>query len=158
LHQRSQRGPVALILDDAHLADPSTLDALEMATLQEARIPLWVCVTALPSLESLRPFLGDRSGARSRHQLSPLEPAAARALLLELLRPVDSVPESVLTHIEQATLGIARLLVELVHALRQSGAIRSQPGSKVWYIAADELLHASVTPLYQRLAKRVLAS
>jgi tetratricopeptide (TPR) repeat protein len=158
LQHRCKLGPVAVLLDDAHLADPSTLDALEIATLEEGNLPLLILITALPALDSLRPFLGDRSGARFRHSIGPLEPAAARALLLELLRPVDFVPESVLAHLEQSAQGVPRLLVEVVHALRLSGAIRAQPGKTAWYIAADELLHSSATPLYQRLAKRILLS
>ena len=40
------RGPLAVLVDDAHLADDAFLDSLEYATLGGASVPLWVLVAA----------------------------------------------------------------------------------------------------------------
>ncbi len=154
-HLATQR-PLALLLDDAHQADPTSLDALEMATLTALDVPLWVCAAGRPELLGPRPLLGERAGYLARHVLPPLAPEASRALLLHLLRPAEFIPEPVLARLEQLAQGVPLSLVEVAEALRVSGALREAPGGE-WYVAADELLHVSVTPLFERLATRALS-
>ncbi|WP_369946365.1 serine/threonine-protein kinase PknK [Vitiosangium sp. GDMCC 1.1324] len=154
-HLATQR-PLALLLDDAHQADPTSLDALEVATLAAREVPLWVCAAGRPELLGLRPLLGERAGQPARHVLPPLAPEASRALLLHLLRPAEFIPEPVLARLEQLTQGVPLSLVEVAGALRTSGALRATPRGE-WYVAADELLHVSVTPLFERLAARALS-
>ncbi|WP_343211147.1 serine/threonine-protein kinase PknK [Archangium violaceum] len=156
LRQLAARQPLALLLDDAHQADPTSLDALEMATLAAPEVPLWVCTAGRPELLGLRPLLGERSGHSAHHVLPPLAPEASRALLLHLLRPAEFIPEPVLARLEQLTQGVPLSLVEVARALRTSGALRATPQGE-WYVAADELLHVSVTPLFERLAARALS-
>ncbi|CAM3554116.1 protein kinase [Corallococcus sp. ZKHCc1 1396] len=153
---QAREAPLVLLLDDAHLADPSSLDALERATLAGPRAPLWVCMAGRPSLLGARPHLGERSARASQHALPPLTPEASRAVLLHLLRPAEHIPEPVLARLEQLAQGVPLSLVELARALRAAGALRSAPGGG-WYVAPDALLDVSVTPLFERLAPRVLA-
>ncbi|MET0403228.1 MAG: protein kinase [Cystobacter sp.] len=156
LRQLAGGGPLALLLDDAHQADPTSLDALEMATLATPGLTLWVCVAARPELHGLRPLLGERAGHLAHQTLSPLGPGEQRALLRHLLRPAEFIPEPVLARLEQLTQGVPLSLVEVAGALRTSGALRATAGGE-GYVAADELLHVSVTPLFERLAARALA-
>ncbi|WP_253899831.1 serine/threonine-protein kinase [Corallococcus carmarthensis] len=153
---QARETPLVLLLDDAHLADPLSLDVLERATLEGPRAPLWICVAGRPSLLGLRPHLGERSAHASRHPLPPLPPEASRAVLVHLLRPAEHIPEPVLARLEQLAQGVPLSLVELARALRAAGALRSAPGGG-WYVAPDALLDVSVTPLFERLAPRVLA-
>ncbi|HEX5747254.1 MAG TPA: protein kinase [Archangium sp.] len=156
LRRLAARQPLALLLDDAHQADPTPLDALEVATLAAPEVPLFVCAAGRPELLGLRPLLGERAGLPAWHVLPPLAPEASRALLLHLLRPAEFIPEPVLARLEQLTQGVPLSLVEVAGALRTSGALRATPGGE-WYVAADELLHVSVTPLFERLATRALS-
>lgn len=156
LRRRATQRPLVLLLDDAHLADVTSLDALEVATLAGTRAPLWVCVAGGPGLLGLRPHLGERAGRASRHGLPPLDAEASRALLLHLLRPAELVPEPVLARLEQLAQGVPLSLVELTGALRVAGALRRSTGG-AWYVAPDALLDVSVTPLFERLAARALA-
>ncbi|NOJ97519.1 protein kinase [Corallococcus coralloides] len=153
---QAREAPLVLLLDDAHLADPLSLDVLERATLAGPRAPLWICVAGRPSLLGLRPHLGERSAHVSRLTLPPLPPEASRAVLVHLLRPAEHIPEPVLARLEQLAQGVPLSLVELARALRAAGALRSAPGGG-WYVAPDALLDVSVTPLFERLAPRVLA-
>nr|WP_237726404.1 serine/threonine-protein kinase [Corallococcus coralloides] len=153
---QAREAPLVLLLDDAHLADPLSLDVLERATLEGPRAPLWICVAGRPSLLGLRPHLGERSAHVSRLTLPPLPPEASRAVLVHLLRPAEHIPEPVLARLEQLAQGVPLSLVELARALRAAGALRSAPGGG-WYVAPDALLDVSVTPLFERLAPRVLA-
>ena len=50
LRERARHEPLVLLVDDGHLADPTSLDALEVATLAGTRAPLWVCIAARPAL------------------------------------------------------------------------------------------------------------
>jgi len=156
LRRRAHDVPLVLLVDDGHLADPTSLDALEVATLAGTRAPLWVCVAARPALLALRPHLGERSARIASLPLPPLPPEASRSLLLHLLRPAEHVPEPVLARLEQLAQGVPLSLVELAGALRAAGALRMSPGGG-WYIAPDALLDVSVTPLFERLAARALA-
>ena len=156
LRRASASAPLALLLDDAHQADPTALDALEVATLAGTPARLWVCAAGRPELLGLRPHLGERAGHPARHTLPPLGTEASRALLLHLLRPAEFIPEPVLLRLEQLAQGVPLSLVELTEALRAAGAVRVGPGGE-GYVAADELLHVSVTPLFVRLAARALA-
>ncbi|MBN9683588.1 MULTISPECIES: serine/threonine-protein kinase [unclassified Corallococcus] len=153
---QAREAPLVLLLDDAHLADPLSLDVLERATLAGPRAPLWICVAGRPSLLGLRPHLGERSAHASRHTLPPLPPEASRAVLVHLLRPAEHIPEPVLARLELLAQGVPLSLVELARALRAAGALRSAPGGG-WYVAPDALLDVSVTPLFERLAPRALA-
>lgn len=157
LRQRARQVPLVVLLDDAHLADPTSLDALERATLAGTQAPLWICVAGRPTLLGPRPHFGERSGHLSRHELSALSPEASRALLLHLLSPVEHIPEPVLIRLEQLAQGVPLSLVELARALRAAGALRVSPGGG-WYLAPDVLLDVSVTPLFERLATRALLS
>lgn len=153
---QAREAPRVLLLDDAHLADAVSLDVLERATLAGPRAPLWVCLAGRPALLGLRRHLGERSAHSSHHPLPPLPPEASRAVLVHLLRPAESVPEPVLARLEHLAQGVPLSLVELARALRAAGALRSAPGGG-WYVAPDALLDVSVTPLFERLAPRVLA-
>ncbi|HWN68127.1 MAG TPA: protein kinase, partial [Haliangium sp.] len=157
LVHRARLGPLVILLDDAHWADPATLDALERATMEGVGAPLVVCASARPALFTLRPRWGDRSAASRRVALAPLDAAATRALLGDLLRPVEFVPAPVVERLHGLAGGIPLYVVELARMVRASGAIRRHRGLDGYYIAADELLAGGDAPMAARLARRALA-
>ncbi|HLL82040.1 MAG TPA: protein kinase, partial [Longimicrobium sp.] len=147
--------PLVLLVDDAQWADAVSLDALELATVAESRAPLWVLLAGRPELRGLRPALGDRAARHLSPALPPLSPPHARQLLLELLRPLEYVPHAALERLEALARGVPLYLVELVRALRDSGAVRRAPSGE-WTLAPDELLDVSAAPLFPRLGERAL--
>jgi eukaryotic-like serine/threonine-protein kinase len=152
----ASRQRVAVLIDDAHWADPTTLDALEIATLSGDAISLWICATALPSLLTIRPFWGDRAASCVRHELRPLTSDASRAVLKDLLQPIEFVPEPILGKLSAIGCGVPLSLVELVAALRREGAIRRASEKSELYLAADDLLRPSSIPFFERIADRTL--
>jgi hypothetical protein len=152
---RLAAAPSVVLLDDGEDADAAALDALERATDADQHAPIAVVIAAraLP-----RPGLGDRAGHAHRNHLPPLPSAAARALLRRLLLPAEFVSEDLLAALETQAAGLPRHLVELAGALWQAGAIRRHPSTHHFYVAADEILHVSATPLAERLARRALAA
>ncbi|MBI4512084.1 MAG: protein kinase [Deltaproteobacteria bacterium] len=159
LRRAAASAPVAVLVDDGHHADLASLDALEIATLAEgAGAALLVVVAAPPELLGPRPAWSGRAGEKAVHELSPLDIQATRVVLLDHMRPVEHVPELVLDRLHGLTQGVPLFLVEVARALREGGAIRPHPGGEGWYVAADELLEVSPTPLAERLAIRTLGS
>jgi tetratricopeptide (TPR) repeat protein len=94
----------------------------------------------------------------SVHALPALDREQTREVLLELLAPVQFVPEDLVAQLCRLTQGVPLSVVEITQALRRAGAIRRHPGASGWYVAADELLRTSETPLAERLAARAEAS
>ncbi|WP_437693941.1 protein kinase domain-containing protein [Sorangium sp. So ce176] len=157
LQRLARERPLALIVDDAHQGDQAGLDALEIATLSGARAPLAVLVAATPALSTMRPSHGERAARALQRTLPPLDPGAARALLLDRLHPVEFVPEPVVAGLLDAAQGVPLFLVELAAALRQAGAIRKVRGGPGWYLAGDAIAPGEAAPIMSRLARRALA-
>ncbi|WP_437283040.1 protein kinase [Sorangium sp. So ce375] len=149
--------PLALVVDDAQWGDQAGLDAIEIATLAGARAPLAILVAAHPTLAAVRPLHGERAARSAQRALPPLDPGAARAALLDRLRPVEFVPEPVVAGLLEAAQGVPLFLVELAAALWQAGAVRKVRGGPGWYLAADERARGDAAPVMDRLARRALA-
>jgi tRNA A-37 threonylcarbamoyl transferase component Bud32/tetratricopeptide (TPR) repeat protein len=147
--------PTALLVDDAQWADPSALDALELAATSGGS-PLWIAVATSPELLERRPLWGDRALFRSEHLLEALDAGAERALLCQLLQPAEFIPEDLLAALQERTCGVPLFAVEIAHALRAGGALRRSDGDGGYYLAGDELLRVSSTPLAARLAEHLL--
>lgn len=152
-------GPLVLLVDDAHMLDPTALDALELATLAEVHAPLCVVLAGRHRLLGLRPYLGERARDSAQWDLAQLGEDAARELLRRLLRPVDLLAEGVLRELVSRCGGSPLRMMETVRALRAAGAIRAQAGGG-GYLAADALNDlASDSPRPdERLAERSLAA
>lgn len=157
LTRSAQDQALAIVLDDAHRADFTTLDALELATLGDSAVPLWVLAVASPQLEVLRPNWGARAKQSMRHELMPLDDEAARGMLLQLLFPVEFVPEVVVKNLIELTQGVPLYLEEIASALKQNGVVRQRGETGSWIVASDELISAAKTPLGERLARAALA-
>jgi tetratricopeptide (TPR) repeat protein/tRNA A-37 threonylcarbamoyl transferase component Bud32 len=151
-----QGGPTVLLVDDAQWADPCALDALELATMEDGAA-LWVAVATGTELLDRRPLWGERALSHTKHQLGPLDEASELALLRHLFFPAESIPAEILRAVREMARGVPLFAVELAHALRAAGAVRPAPSGGGWYLAGDDLLGVSATPLATRLAERQLA-
>ncbi|HET8937148.1 MAG TPA: protein kinase [Polyangiales bacterium] len=149
LRRRAQHKPLALIIDDAHLADDATLDALEYATLPSAGVKLWICATVRPNFLGARPNWGSRAAAAERVTLGPLDAKAACELARRLLLPAEHTPEAVLMRLVERTQGEPRLLVELVRGLKRDGFVRRSARGGAYYLATEELDKLPDLPIVQ---------
>ena len=153
LRRRARRGPIFVVLDDAHHANETTLAALEYAALAEASAPIWICALGRPTFEEAHPSWGDRAASRELHRLGPLDPVSAADLCRKLLLPAESVPEPAVAHLVARTQAVPLLLVELVRGLKRAGVVRRHPRGESWYLATDELDHLPDLPLIEWLAQ-----
>ena len=154
LRRSAERKPVAVVLDDAHLADDALLDALEYATLKEARARIWACVLPLPNFARARPAWGSRAAVSRTHPLTPLEPTHAMELARRLLLPAEHVPPAVLARLAERTEGIPRLLVELVRGLKRDGIVRPSERGAGYTVATELLDKLPAVPTIEWSARR----
>jgi tetratricopeptide (TPR) repeat protein len=154
LREMSRRRPLALVLEDAHFADETVLDAIEYATLEEAGCPIWVAVVARPAFGRGRTAWASRAALRASFELGPLDPSAAAELARRLLSPAENVSAEALRRLTERTKGIPLLLVELVRGLKRDGLVRRSERTGAWFLATDELERLPDLPLVQWLASR----
>lgn len=154
LRLRARHKPLAIVLDDAHLADDATLDALEYATLAEASACIWVCALVRASFARARPTWGTRAQRAQTMPLRPLAPAHAAELARRLLLPAEHVPPAALARLAERTEGVPRLLVELVRGLKRDGLVRRSERGIGYYLATDELEKLPDLPIVQWNASR----
>ena len=122
--------PLAVVLDDVHLADGETLDALEYATLGGEPLSLWVLAIASPRLDQRRPAFGERAERRHRAVVPPLDEEAAVALAAALLEPAEYPPLRALRRIAAIARGNPLHLRALVREIHDRGAIRTRPNGE----------------------------
>ena len=156
LRRMAEESPVAVILDDAHLADDALLDALEYATLVGERCPLWVFVTAAPRFEVARPSWGARTERRARRALAPLDPASAAEIAAHLLAPAEYPPAAVLQRIAEWSGNNPLCLTEIVLSLKRAGIVRQRAGTGSFYVSTAEFDRIPPSPAWQWLAARQL--
>jgi eukaryotic-like serine/threonine-protein kinase len=157
LRERARRGPLAILVDDAHLADDAVLDALEYATLDGAGLPLWIVVAADGrALDQIRPRFGKRAERSERLELEPLLDPAMRELAASLLVPADYLPAAVLDRLAVLAGGNPGLLSELVRALKREGAVRPRPDRRSHEVAIEAIERVPATAAGRWEASRAL--
>ncbi|WP_441287649.1 serine/threonine-protein kinase [Sorangium sp. KYC3313] len=155
LRRRATDRPVVVIVDDAHLADGATLDALDLATRREASVSLWVLLAGAPARCSPAPrrhALSARGHARDHVALPPLDDAAGLLLCAELLRPAEPPPSATLRRICAWAGYNPRALVELTRAIKRAGLVRLRARSSGHQLATAELERLPPSPAWQWFA------
>jgi len=150
--------PLCLIIDDAHFAEETALDALEYACLAEASVPLWVCVLARPVFEQSRPTWGTRAARQATLSLPPLPANQAQQLCRMLLKPVENVPAQAVERIVERAQHVPLYVVELVRGLKRQGLVRQRAPGGSWYLVTDGLEKVPELRLVEWLADRELGA
>ena len=130
------------------------VDRLSRAVLQrllDARRIARIVTSAAPLFEVAA---GDTD--RVAIELPPLSHAEAGAMLREQLRPARLIPDVLIERLALRGAGNPRLLLALARDVKQRGAVRRNPGSDEWYVAADELDTLLAPPGPSWLAMRAL--
>lgn len=130
LRAAARARPLAVILDDVHLADHELLDALEYATLGGEPLALWILTLATPRIDRRRPGLGQRAERYRRDVMAPLDEDSAVAMTTALLRPAEYPPLRALRQIAAIASGNPLHLASLVREIHDRGAIRTRPNGE----------------------------
>jgi predicted ATPase len=108
------RQPLILALDDLDQAGPETTNLLQYLAAGLASTQVLLVAAGRPNLFEVHPGFGEGEISVGRLDLGPLEEAESESLLRELLRPVESIPDTLLEH--------ARKLGGVPRALFRDGA------------------------------------
>ena len=158
--------PLALLLEDTHIADPSSLELTGYVARRIERLPVLFLLTRRPlprrtEVDRLEHALRSRGLLREELALAPLEPAAVAELALD----VATLAREDVARVVEASEGNALLAVETARAISRGerelaegvrGAVRGAFGSlgeagrrfvELAAVAARELEHAEVAAL-----------
>jgi DNA-binding CsgD family transcriptional regulator/tetratricopeptide (TPR) repeat protein len=132
LERLAEKGPVVVHLDDAHLADGSSWEALSYLAHNLSTSPILVVVSARPAelaehraaLEVLGSL--EQEGTIARRTLTPLPPDAVAELASSVVGAPD-VPVELVQWLMERTRGNPLFAVGLVGALVEEGADLSRP-------------------------------
>ncbi len=138
------RGPLALVFEDLHAAQPAFLDLIEHAVLRVKGIPLFVLSVAREDLLEDRPgWGGGRADAVTLH-LDPLDPEASAELARESAG--EELDDLTVRQIAERTGGNPFFIVEttgmLLHEGRE-GMAQSVLPATVHAVVASRLDHLS---------------
>ena len=144
-------GPLVVVVEDAHWADPTLLDLLEYVVAFSSGAPILLVCLARPELLEERPAWAAPQRGSSLVVLEPLDPADARALVEAA--GADVAPTEVM-RIVAAAEGNPLFLEQLLAASTEDGAATTLPPNIEAVLAAridrlepperDVLVHASL--------------
>lgn len=157
--------PLVVVLDDAHHAESTMLDAIEYATLDGDDIPLWIAVCAHSQMLRRRPRWGERAQRHDAIELGPLSEQDAMELAAALLRPAEYTPAAARRQLAQWSGCNPQVLTALVQWLVRDGIVRQRPQgahgpegahASTWYLDTARLTRLPASPAAQWLATRTL--
>jgi class 3 adenylate cyclase len=150
-HHLAERGPVLVVLEDIHWADPTTLDFLELFVETIAAHPMLLVVTTRP--EAL-PSWATRAHVTVQ-LLNALPRAYAASLITEVAETVtlpDEVVERILAHSD----GVPLFIEELTKTVLDRSTRKDDDGASLEAVLSADLvpatLQASLMARLDRLA------
>ncbi len=118
-------GPVAVMIEDIHWADPTLLDLIEAFSAEVSGPVLFLCM-ARPELLERRPGWGAADGRATAIVLSPLADKAGRALIGYLLD--GEAPAEVVSPILRRSEGNPFFTGELLRMMTEGGLLARRDG------------------------------
>jgi class 3 adenylate cyclase/tetratricopeptide (TPR) repeat protein len=142
LEELARTGPLLLILDDLHWAEPSFLDLVEYLGARGRGVPALLCCLARPELLELRPHWAIPRPETSLVALHALGPQDSGALVANLLG--GDLPPVLRERVLVAAGGNPLFVEELLRMLIDDGVLRRE-GSAWEYHAEPGRLHLPPT-------------
>ena len=156
---RSPEGtrPFVFVMDDLHWSDSATLELLAQVATLAAFEPLLVICVLRPDRKAPSWQLVDRLSASlgasfDRIELEPLDPAASRQLLGNLLH-IEDLPDSIRAQILERSEGNPFYLEEVLRSLIDQGQVVNENGH--WRATRDILSAEIPTTLAGVLSGRI---
>jgi class 3 adenylate cyclase/tetratricopeptide (TPR) repeat protein len=126
LERRAADGPLTIVFDDIHWAEPALLDLIEHLA-EWSRAPLFLVCMARPDLREMRAGWGGGLMNASAVRLEPLTPDESARLIRELLA-IDDLPDDLRAQVIARSEGnplyveeFLRMLIEAGHVARRDG-------------------------------------
>jgi predicted ATPase/class 3 adenylate cyclase len=160
--RRASKGPVTLIFDDLHWAEPALLDLIEH-TAEWSRAPIFLLCIARPELRERRPGWGGGLLNAAAIALDPLTADEATQLVRELLS-IEQLSDELRTEVISRSGGNPLFVEELLRMLIDAGHLDQRGGTWVAATGLNSLvlpptLHGIIAARLDQLpqsTKRVL--
>ncbi len=143
----ARRGPLVIVFDDIHWAEPTLLDLIESLADWMKEAPVLLVCPARPELLDRRPGWGGGKFNATSFLLEPL-PDQDCALLIDNLLGAAAIPEAARLRILEAAEGTPLFVEEMLSMLIDDGLLRREDGH--WEPAGD-LSKVRVPPTIQAL-------
>ena len=118
----AEQAPCVIVLEDLHGAEPEALEVVQDVVRRLVASPVLVVVTARPTLHDACPGWGTGLRQAMSLRLSPLSPADARRVVVELLAP-GLAPDDVVERVVEAAGGNPLFLEQVVSVLVEGGRL-----------------------------------
>jgi class 3 adenylate cyclase/ketosteroid isomerase-like protein/predicted ester cyclase len=137
LESLAHRGPLVVVLDDVHWAQPMLLDLVEHLIEWVRGVPILILALARPELREAREAL-TAAGRRASDviELEPLAPAESRQLVEGVLGGPVELPAQLLERILHRTEGNPLFLGELLRMLIDDGSLTRE--GEMWTAVGGE--------------------
>jgi class 3 adenylate cyclase/tetratricopeptide (TPR) repeat protein len=147
LEALARRGPLVVMLDDVHWAEPTLLDLIDHVADWSKDVPIMVVTLSRPDLLELRPTWGGGKVNASTVLLEPLTDGDSEALVANLLGS-GNVSADAKDRIIEAAGGNPFFVEEIVSMLIDEGLLVREDGS---WLATDDLSHVALPPTISAL-------
>ncbi|RMH37702.1 MAG: hypothetical protein D6689_20840 [Deltaproteobacteria bacterium] len=138
----ADRAPLVLCFENLELCGPETINLLHYLAAGLANSPIVLIGTGRQLLFERHPSFGEGDVTVTRLDLGPLDEDEAEALMRELCRPLDQVPDALIHHARRLR-ATPRALFELVRLLLESEVI-VRTGAATWTVDRDRLTSARI--------------
>ena len=149
----AREGPVVVLVDDIHWAEPAFLDLLEHILDSSTDTPILLLATARNDLLEEKPQWGERDRS-TRLVLPPLSDAATAQVVVNLLGSAG-LPQEVIERIVKAAEGNPLYVEQMLSMLIDSHALRMEGGR---WVRAESYGEITVPPTIQALLEARLDS
>jgi class 3 adenylate cyclase/tetratricopeptide (TPR) repeat protein len=142
--RRAAGGPLVLVFEDIHWAEPRLLEVIE-DLVEWSRARMLILCLARPDLREVRPNWGGGATNAAAIALSPLTGDQSRTLIAELLT-IDELSEQLRTEVVTRSEGNPLYVEEFLRMLMDSGRIEQRDGR---WVAVAGLEAMEVPPTLQ---------
>ena len=142
--RRAAGGPLVLVFEDIHWAEPRLLEVIEDLA-EWSRAPMLILCLARPDLREARPTWGGGATNAAAIALSPLTGDESRTLIAELLA-IDDLSEQLRTEVVTRAEGNPLYVEEFLRMLMDSGRIAERNGR---WVAVAGIETVEVPPTLQ---------
>ena len=136
--------PVVFALEDLHWADDESLDLLDDLTSRLRERSVLVVALTRPTLFDRRPELPGRDVPVVRLDLAPLSDDDCRALVLDVLQRIETIPADLVELVVDRADGNAFYVEELIKMLIDDGAIVTSSDEGAWRVDPARLQRSAI--------------
>ena len=129
----AKRRPTAMLFEDAHWADPSTLDSLDALIDRVRKFPLLIVITYRPELPSRCQVWSDYAHTAA-FDVSKLTREQS-CMMVSKLTDGKKLPVKLLEQIIEKTDGVPLFVEELIRSILESGTLKEE-GDRFTYTGA----------------------